>query len=122
MALDKFRAPPLVYPPVQYSQEYMAQTIRTLEIYFNQLDSATPNHAETYTATYFYGEFRGTFQNIASADMYALSAGVGQIVYNTDENKLFVYTLTGWEMLYSHWIARSLSATGHVGTVTVTTV
>lgn len=33
----------------------MRQFMRVLEIYFSQLDSNTPNFAESYTADYFYG-------------------------------------------------------------------
>lgn len=33
----------------------MRQMIRVLETYFSQLDSNTPNYAQTYTADYFYG-------------------------------------------------------------------
>jgi hypothetical protein len=33
----------------------MRQVIRVIETYFSQLDSNTPNYAQTYTADYFYG-------------------------------------------------------------------
>lgn len=55
MALDKFRAAPLPNPPAQYDPQYLRQVIRVLETYFSQLDSNTPNHAQTYTADYFIG-------------------------------------------------------------------
>ena len=55
MALDKFKAAPLPNPPSQYNPQYIRQVIRVLEVYFAQLDSNTPNHAQTYTADYFYG-------------------------------------------------------------------
>lgn len=55
MALDKFKAAPLPNPPAQYDPQYIRQVIRVLEVYFNQLDSNTPNHAQTYTADYFIG-------------------------------------------------------------------
>ena len=55
MALEKFRAAPLPNPPDQYSQEHIRQLIRVLEIYFNQLDSKTPNYAQSYRADNFYG-------------------------------------------------------------------
>lgn len=55
MALDKFKAPPLPNPPAQWDPQYMRQVIRVLETYFSQLDSNTPNHAQTYTADFFYG-------------------------------------------------------------------
>lgn len=55
MALDKFRAAPLPNPPAQWDPQYMRQVIRVLETYFSQLDSNAPNHAQTYTADFFYG-------------------------------------------------------------------
>ena len=61
MALDKFRASPLPNPPAAYDPQYIRQLIRVLEVYFNQLDSNTPNHAQQYTADHFVGgDFTGT--------------------------------------------------------------
>lgn len=65
MALDKFRAAPLPNPPAQYDPQYIRQVIRVLETYFSQLDSNTPNHAQSYTADDFYGgNFHGNGVNI----------------------------------------------------------
>lgn len=55
MALQKFRASPLPNPPAQYDPQYIRQLIRVIELYFGQLDSNTPNYAQSYTADYFYG-------------------------------------------------------------------
>jgi len=55
MALSKFRASPLPNPPVNYDPQYIRQMIRVIETYFSQLDSKTPNYAESYTADDFYG-------------------------------------------------------------------
>ena len=55
MALSKFKAAPLPNAPPQWDQQYMRQVIRVLETYFSQLDSNTPNYAQSYTADYFYG-------------------------------------------------------------------
>lgn len=55
MALTRFRAPPMPNPPPNYDPQYIRQFIRALEIYFSQLDSNTPNYAESYTADFFYG-------------------------------------------------------------------
>lgn len=55
MALKKFRFGNLPIPPGDYSPEHFRQAYRILEIYFNQLDSHTPNEAESYTADAFYG-------------------------------------------------------------------
>jgi hypothetical protein len=53
MALTKFRASPLSNPPAQYDPQYLRQVIRVIETYFSQLDSKTPNYAESYTADQF---------------------------------------------------------------------
>lgn len=58
MALERFKAAPLPNPPAQYDPQYLRQLIRVLEIYFNQLDSLSPNQAQSYRAGNFYG---GTF-------------------------------------------------------------
>lgn len=55
MALDKFKASPLPNPPSEYDAQYIRQVIRVIETYFSQLDSNTPNYAQSYTADYFYG-------------------------------------------------------------------
>jgi hypothetical protein len=55
VALSKFKAAPLPNAPPQWDQQYMRQVIRVLETYFSQLDSNTPNYAQSYTADYFYG-------------------------------------------------------------------
>jgi len=55
MAMDKFRFPPLPNPPPKWDAQYMRQVLRTLEVYFSQLDSRTPNNAQQYTADFFYG-------------------------------------------------------------------
>lgn len=55
MALEKFRASPLPIAPGAYSPEYQNQLIRVLNLYFQQLDSLTPNQAESYRADNFYG-------------------------------------------------------------------
>ena len=60
MALEKFKSSPLPVPPAEYTQTYMTQLIRVLGIYFNQLDSLTPNQAQSYRADNFYGgDFSG---------------------------------------------------------------
>ncbi len=55
MALTKFRSAPLPNPPAQYDPQYVRQLIRVIELYHSQLDSNTPNYAQSYTADYFYG-------------------------------------------------------------------
>jgi hypothetical protein len=55
MALTRFKAAPLPNAPSEYDAQYIRQVIRVLETYFSQLDSNTPNYAQSYTADYFYG-------------------------------------------------------------------
>lgn len=81
MALDKFKAAPLPNPPAQYDPQYIRQVIRVLEVYFNQLDSNTPNHAQKYTADEFVGgSFSGTdvtATNVATTNLSAQQAAIG---------------------------------------------
>jgi len=74
MALSNFRAAPLPNPPTQWDPQYMRQVIRVLETYFSQLDSNTPNYAQSYTADFFYG-----------SGMH-LSFPFGQFQSNVDQN------------------------------------
>ena len=55
MALTRFKAAPLPNAPSEYDAQYIRQVIRVLETYFSQLDSNTPNYAQSYTADFFYG-------------------------------------------------------------------
>ena len=55
MALERFRAAPIPLPPAEYDQAHMSQFIRMLGIYFAQLDSLTPNQAQSYRADNFFG-------------------------------------------------------------------
>jgi hypothetical protein len=57
MAMLKFRAPPLPLASLNYNQDNMAQLIRALTLYFNQLDSTTPVQWEEVNANFFKGGF-----------------------------------------------------------------
>lgn len=101
MALEKFRASPLPNPPAEYDQQYLRQLIRGIELYFSQLDSLTPNQAQSYRAATFYGgEFSGdtaavedVSASVVDTDLLATTyADVGEI--NSE------YTDTG--ALHSH--------------------
>jgi hypothetical protein len=61
MALTKFRASPLPNAPAQYDPQHIRQMIRVIETYFSQLDSNTPNYAQSYTADFFYGSGIGIY-------------------------------------------------------------
>ena len=86
MALTRFRASPLPNPPPQYDPQYLRQVIRVLEAYFSQLDSNTPNYAQSYTADEFVGgSFGGTSVNATSVVTTALSAVGAQINYQDSD-------------------------------------
>lgn len=53
MALEKFKAPALPLPTADYDQIQQTNLIRALRLYFNQLDSLTPNVANSYRADKF---------------------------------------------------------------------
>jgi hypothetical protein len=55
MALIGFRAPALPLPREQYDRQQMDQLINALRLYFNQLDSLTPQQANSYRADEFIG-------------------------------------------------------------------
>lgn len=86
MALDKFRASPLPNPPAQYDPQYIRQLIRTLENYFSQLDSNTPNHAQKYTADEFVGGiFSGTEIDVTTVRTTNLRATQAAISYQQSD-------------------------------------
>jgi hypothetical protein len=58
MALVGFRAPALPLPPGQYSAQQQSELVRSLRLYFNLIDSLTPQQAQSYRADNFFG---GTF-------------------------------------------------------------
>jgi hypothetical protein len=99
MALDKFKAPPLPNAPGQWDAQYMRQVLRVLELYFSQLDSNTPNHAQKYTADTFVG---GTF---TGTDIVATNS--------IDTNFLTSHTsVTGYERANGVW-TDALISYGH---------
>lgn len=111
MALVKFKHAPLPNPPPDYDPQYVRQMIRVIEIYFNQLDSRTPNEAESYTADYFYGgEFHGDGRHIDFP--YA------QLQSNSDQtaaNTYTAYAVTYDVVDFSSGV--SLSSGSHVNVV-----
>lgn len=99
MALTRFKAAPLPNPPVQYDPQHIRQMIRVLETYFSQLDSNTPNYAQSYTADYFYGS--GIGLNMPHNQFYSsvdqTAAAVDQAYAVRLENTSFAdgITITG---------------------------
>ena len=116
MALDLFKASPLPNPPGQYDSQYIRQFIRTLELYFSQLDSNTPNHAQQYTADQFVGgSFTGT--NIAATDVSTatLEAQAATIGYQRS-NGVWTDALIS----YGHRNGRQISEDVMVGSIYAT--
>jgi hypothetical protein len=123
MALERFRAAPIPLPPAEYDQAHMSQFIRMLGIYFAQLDSLTPNQAQSYRANQFIGgQYRGTdfiggfFKGLGNGMEYPYSmlmsnqdqssAGTTSenlITYNTPifQNGIFVENSTRLRFQYS---------------------
>lgn len=54
MSLKQFRAPVLPKPTLSYDPGYLRELVRVIGLYFSQLDSFTPNQADSYTARYYY--------------------------------------------------------------------
>jgi hypothetical protein len=74
MAMEKFRFGNLPIPPADYNPEHLRQAFRVLELYFDQLDSLTPNQAQSYRADRFIG---GTFEgDIVGGDIIADTATI----------------------------------------------
>lgn len=95
MALEKFKAAPLPNPPANYDPQYVRQLIRVIEIYFSQLDSFTPNQAQSYRADNFYGgDFSGTNVTATNVTATTLTAVQGYIdLFGADRSDT-IYTNT----------------------------
>jgi hypothetical protein len=99
MALTRFKAAPLPNAPSEYDAQYMRQVIRVLETYFSQLDSNTPNYAQTYTADTFNGI--AATKNVTTTEKNALAPSAGWVVFDTTLGKLCVYDGSAWETVTS---------------------
>jgi hypothetical protein len=97
--MDKFRFPPLSNAPPAYDAQYIRQVLRTLEIYFSQLDSRTPNNAEKYTADTFDGIM--ATRNVTTTEKNALTPAAGWVVFDTTLGKLCVYSGSAWQTVTS---------------------
>lgn len=90
MAMDRFRASALPNPPGEYDPRYMRQMIRSIELYFSQLDSRASQNAERYSADKFVGgEFIG--------DGKGINVPYAQLVSNVDQSAAAIdqaYALT----------------------------
>lgn len=96
MSMLKFRAPPLPIAGPDYKQDYFAQLIRALTLYFNQLDSQTPVQWEQVIADEFTG---GDFVGFGSGiQLPHISASNGSDQLATADN---TPTLVLWDTLES---------------------
>lgn len=55
MGMEKFKAPSLPFPAAGYDPQYLLDLTRALRLYFERLDSDTPNYASSYRADDFFG-------------------------------------------------------------------
>lgn len=99
MALTRFKAAPLPNAPTEYDAQYMRQVIRVIETYFSQLDSNTPNYAQSYTADTFNGI--AATRNVTTAEKNALAPSAGWVVFDTTLGKLCVYNGSAWQTVTS---------------------
>jgi hypothetical protein len=99
MAMDRFRFPPLPNAPPEYDAQYMRQFLRTLENYFSQLDSNTPNNAQEYTADTFNGI--AATKPVTTTQKNALTPSAGWVVFDTTLGKLCVYNGSAWQTVTS---------------------
>ena len=95
MAMLKFRAPPLPIAGPDYRQDYFAQLIRALGLYFNQLDSQTPVQwqqviADEFTGGVFNGDGQEiTLPHIAASDtnsQYTTNDTPTLVTFNVQES------------------------------------
>ena len=97
MALKMFKSPRLSQPPQTYEASYFNQLVRAITQYFTQLDSFTPNQAESFTAEYFYTEGYGTAANLPTAADYK---GARTFVTDAAAAPVFGAVVTGGGALF----------------------
>jgi hypothetical protein len=98
MGLKLFNAPTLPKPSEGYDPGYFKQLIRIIGLYFSQLDSLTPNQAESYTADYFYTVNYSTVANLPTAADYK---GARTFVTDAAAAPVFRAVATGGGALFS---------------------
>jgi hypothetical protein len=88
MGMVQFRAPALPLPSETYSQRYTDELLRALRIYFNQLDSLTPNQAQSYAAEAFFGgEFSGSRFDGGTLSGFGRGLEVPYALFMSDEDQ-----------------------------------
>lgn len=92
MALKGFRAPALSVPPTDYDQRYLTELIRQLRLYFNLLDSLTPQQANSYQADEFIGgTFKGDLEGGAVTAETVDTTTLNSTFFTTDTSKANSY-------------------------------
>jgi hypothetical protein len=110
MALVQFRAPALPQPPAGLPATlYLQQLVNTLQLYLNQLDSQTPNQADTYTAITFKGI--PAILNVTTVGRLALTPSAGWVVFDTDLASLCMYSGTYWYSIPKVLLVNVIKAT-----------
>ena len=109
MAMERFQAPALPVPPVEYDQRYHTDLIRILRLYFNQLDSLTPNQANSYRADNFYG---GTFNgDLVGGDVTADSVTTDLLT----ATQAYIFALTAQATTVSYLNADAIYNRRYIG-------
>jgi hypothetical protein len=109
MAMERFQAPALPVPPVEYDQKYHTDLIRILRLYFNQLDSLTPNQANSYRADNFYG---GTFNgDLVGGDVTADSVTTDLLT----ATQAYIFALTAQATTVSYLNADAIYNRRYIG-------
>jgi len=97
MALVGFKAPALPLPPPQYDVRQQNELNRTLRLYFNRLDSLTPNQAQSYQANEFIG---GSFVggNVTASSITGFGRGLEfpYGAFQDDTDQVAVSTTTAY--------------------------
>lgn len=112
MALEQFKAPALPAATPQYDQQYQNQLLKVLRIYFNQLDSMTPNQAYSYRADHFYGGDLTTDYVDFKTDNTATDVE-GRLRWNSADETLNLGMAHGViQQIGEEWYARVRNITG----------
>lgn len=115
MALELFKFSPLPNPPETYDPLFFRQFLRTLELYFSQLDALTPNQAKSYRADEFFGGgFYGDNMKVLYANFSSLSAedllSLGIVSNTLATSYATVDTLMGGDAIFGNVMVEHLTA------------
>ena len=88
MGMVQFRAPALPLFGDTYNPRQADELLRALRIYFNQLDSLTPNQAQSYAAEAFFGgEFSGSRFDGGTLSGFGQGLEVPYALFMSDEDQ-----------------------------------